>query len=338
MTRATRRLSIVCTMLLGAACPAAEVVRLPTVMPPGEPYEAQLVSHPEAVVELTPTDDLTPFQWEDPENIWDRPVDARNGFFQEAFLDTTWLAGGTQQDSLGDLEVELKSRFALPLPSRRHPLLLAPGFAVHYLEGPVAADLPPRVFDAYLQFRWLHKLSPRWSADLSVTPGVFSDFEQQTNEALRISGHFGAMWSWTPTAKLALGVAYLDRQDLRILPIAGLIWEPTPEVLFELMVPRPRIARRVYWFGGIGEDVQDWLYVAGELGGGSWAIRRASGVDDVATYRDLRVVLGLERRVLYGVDYRLELAYVFARRLEYETGTPRLLPPDTLMLRLGATY
>jgi hypothetical protein len=109
-------------------------------------------------------------------------------------------------------------------------------------------------------------------------------------------------------------------------------------VLVELMVPRPRIARRVYWFGSWGDDVEDWLYLAGEIGGGTWAMRRTDGANDVLTYSDLRVILGLERRVLFGIDYRLEAAYVFARKLKYESSGPDLVPSDTLMLRAGLTY
>jgi hypothetical protein len=301
-------------------------------MPAGEPYPGVLTSHPETVIKLEPT-----VEPED-ENIWDRPIDARNGFFQYLNFDTTYLADGRGPECFGDTEIEIRGTFVLPLPSKRHPLLITPGYAVHFLDGPRVSDVPARLYDTYVQFRWLHKLSPRWSADLSVTPGVFSDFEQSSDEALRITGHFGAMWDWTPMAKIALGVAYLDREDLRILPFAGIIWEPTPDLKLELMVPRPMIAKRIYWTGELGEEVQDWLYLAGELGGGSWAIRRESGINDVLTYGDLRVILGLERRVLFGVDCRLEVAYVFARKVEYESPTPSFTPSGTVMVRLGATY
>ncbi|MCX7427823.1 MAG: DUF6268 family outer membrane beta-barrel protein [Planctomycetia bacterium] len=320
--------SFLLAVIVGAAALGDEVVRLPTVMPAGEPYPGVLTSHPETVIKLEPT-----VEPED-ENIWDRPIDARNGFFQYLNFDTTYLADGRGPECFGDTEIEIRGTFVLPLPSKRHPLLITPGYAVHFLDGPRVSDVPARLYDTYVQFRWLHKLSPRWSADLSVTPGVFSDFEQSSDEALRITGHFGAMWDWTPMAKIALGVAYLDREDLRILPFAGIIWEPTPDLKLELMVPRPMIAKRIYWTGELGEEVQDWLYLAGELGGGSWAIRRESGVNDVLTYRDLRVILGLERRVLFGVDYRLEVAYVFARKVEYESPTPSFTPSGTVMVRL----
>jgi len=345
----------------------SEVVVLPTTMLPGEPYAVVepavlagdysqpgepgrfdllgelpvagerapilLASNPEATTHF----ELSTEEKEE-ENIWDRPIDARNGFFQTLDFENTWLCGGSAPHALGEYQAELRGTFALPLPSRRHPLLLMPGFAVHWLEGPKAADLPPRLYDAYLQLRWLHKLSSRWSADLSVTPGVYSDFEQSSHEAIRTSGHFGAMWDWTPTTKIALGVVYLDRRDYRILPFAGMIWEPSPDVIFELMVPRPKIARRVYWYGAMTDDVQDWVYLAGEIGGGTWAMRRTDGTDDVVTYSDLRLILGLERKVLFGMDYRMEMAYVFARKLKYESAAPELIPSDTIMLRAGLTY
>jgi len=355
---------VVLAAMVSGGAGASEVESPPTAMLAGEPYAMD--EPPQQVIELgEPEETVVPDEpyWhgeraplvlasnpeaatafelsteqQEEENIWDRPIDARNGFFQTLDFDNTWLRCGSSPEDLGEYEAEIRSTFALPLPSRRHPLLMMPGFAVHYLDGPKAAELPPRLFDTYLRFRWLHKLSPRWSADMSVTPGVYSDFRQGTDEALRISGHFGAMWEWSPTTKIALGVAYLDRRDYCVLPFAGIIWEPSPEVLFELMVPRPRIARRVYWFGEIADEVQDWIYLAGELGGGTWAIRRSDETNDVATYSDLRLILGLERRVLFGVDYRLEAAYVFTRKLKYESGAPQVVPSDTLMLRAGLTY
>ncbi|MBN1589130.1 MAG: hypothetical protein JW888_06425 [Pirellulales bacterium] len=351
---------MLCLVLGFAATVSArgsEVAGLPTAMLPGEPYSAReslslrttysasesLTLDPRPAILLASNPEATthfelPLEKQIEENIWDRPIDARNGFFQEFYFDNTWLCGGTAPHHLGEYQGEIRGKFALPLPNRRHPLLLMPGFAVHYLEGPKGAELPPRLYDAYLQFRWLHKLSSRWSADLSVTPGLYSDFEQNSDEALRISGHFGAMWDWTPTAKIALGVAYLDRQDYRVLPFAGLVWEPSPDLLFELMVPRPKIARRVYWYGAMTEEVQDWVYLAGELGGGSWAIRRNDDTDDVATYSDLRLVLGLEHKVLFGLDYYVEMAYLFARKLKFESAMPELVPSDTIMLRAGMTY
>jgi hypothetical protein len=256
--------------------------------------------------------------------------------FQKAIFDTTWLASGGDND-LGEVELEGKIVLGLPFPRRESPLVITPGFAVHYLDGPVTRDLPARLFDTYTQFRWIRGLSRRWTAVLTVTPGVYSDFRQRTDEAFRLTGSGVAIWDWTPDAQVLFGVAYLDRKDIGVLPVVGVIWTPHDDVKFELAMPRPCVARRVYWCG-CRPDVEDWCYVAGELGGGIWAYRRTDGTNDVVNVTDYRFILGLERKAPGRLNTRLELAYVFGRSVEFNSNTPVLKPADTVMLRLGATY
>lgn len=272
-------------------------------------------------------------------NIWNRPVDARNTFFQQANFTATWLARGKADRDFGETELELKGYFALPLPNKRHPMMLMPGFAVHYLDGPKEIDLPARLYDTYLQFRWAHKLNKKWAAAISVTPGVFSDFKQGTDEAIRITGSGGVMWDWSPKLQLIFGVAYLDRDDLRILPAAGVVWKPNTEWEFAITVPRPSISHRVFWWGEFEEEKQDWFYVAGELGGGTWAaLDVATDRSYQLTYRDLRLILGLERRVLFAPDWRVEVAYCFVRKIDNNIGLPISHPSSTVMVRGGLVY
>ncbi len=361
------RLFLLIPLLAYTACPAfgSELVRLPSVMPPSQPT-VLLASNPETtveplpnvyrtlpppevsvqLVESPPSPNQTTVTLEDgqstvtvKEEIWERPVDARNGFFQQLNFSAAWLPSGRGANDFGFTDLQLRGAFVLPFPTRRHPLMLRPGFTVHYLDGPQSDDLPPRLYDAYCQFRWLHKINPRWTADLSITPTVSSDFEQEQADALRWTGHGAAMFEWTDTFDLAMGVAYLDSDIINILPFVGFIWKPSDDLEIQAMMPRPSIARRIYWHGALGDEVQDWLYIAGELGSGKWAIKRPeTGINDVISYIDYRLVLGLERRALFQLDYRVELAYVFGRKLESEVGFPDIEPNDTLMLRIATTY
>jgi len=267
----------------------------------------------------------------------DRPPDARDGAFQKLLFTYEWLAAGGAH-SLGIHDLELKTVLALPIPSRRWPLLITPGFAVHYLEGPTATDLPPRVYDAYTQFRSLGRINPRLGAELAITFGAFGDFEQGSDDAFRITGHGAAMWEWTSTSKLVLGAAYIDTYDTDVIPIGGLIWTPHEDLKVEAVFPSPKIARRVYWNGIDADNVKDWIYVAGEFGNDTWAIRRTDAGKDEINYRDWRVLLGLERKAIGRVDWRFELGYVFSRRLHYQSVTPDVRLPGTLMLRAGVIY
>jgi hypothetical protein len=124
-----------------------------------------------------------------------------------------------------------------PFPTRESPLLVTADFAVHYLESPSALDLPARVYDAWIQFRWLRRIGNRWAADLAIRPGVYSDFESDDNDALRIMGRGIAAFDWTPTTRLVFGVAYLARENLSVLPVGGLIITPNDDWQLSLLVP-----------------------------------------------------------------------------------------------------
>ena len=187
-------------------------------------------------------------------------------------FDATWLAPGGA-NGLGDNDLELQAIFALPCPTINSPLVITPGYGVQYLQGPQHPDLPPQLQDGYVNFRWLSQVTPKLGLDLAITPSIFSDFDQQSSKAFRLPGHAAAAWTWNETTKLVLGAAYLDRFDVEVIPIGGVIWTPDDDTKFDLVFPHPKISRRNYWGGNCGDDVQDWVYIAGEFTGDQWAIR-----------------------------------------------------------------
>lgn len=266
------------------------------------------------------------------------PPGTRPGVFQKVSVETTWLAPGNGGQDVGITDVEAKAVFGFPCPTRESPLVVTPGWAIHLFDGPKQGDLPPRVYDSYVQFRWLARPWPRLGIDLAVSPGWYSDLEQGSGDALRITGHGAGLYTWSPALKLAFGVAYLDRRDVPVLPIGGIVWTPAEDISFELVAPRPRIARRLDFLPSAAAGIEHWLYLAGEFGGGTWAIQRADGTGDLLTARDYRLLVGLERKAVGQFNSVLEAGYVFGRRLEYEQPTPDLKPDDTLLVRVGLSY
>lgn len=246
----------------------------------------------------------------------------------------TWLAGDGGDD-FGINDLELSASFAFPFLYNASPAVVTPGFAVHYWSGPDSPDLPPRVYDAYLDVGWRPVINQWLSADLGARVGVYSDFEFFDDDSIRVMARGLAIFGFSATLQIAAGVVFIDRNDIKLLPAGGVIWTPNEDVRFDIVFPTPKAAQRLWTLGN--NDL--WWYVAGEFGGGAWTILRADGAEDSIDYNDLRISLGLEMIGLRGKRGYLEVGYVWDREIEYfKTNTPTFKPDDTVMLRAGIHY
>lgn len=260
---------------------------------------------------------------------------SKDGFFQKLYIAETYVPReGT--DGLGQNDVEVALSVALPLPTRRHPVVITPGFTTHFLDGPANTDLPPQLYDAYVAFNWYPRFSQNWGAIISITPTVQSDFEKWDERAFRTPGKVLLRYTWAQFEReIVLGVIYLDRDDVPWLPAAGVIWTPNPAVCYEIIFPRPRVLFMV----NQQAEYEDWAYIAGEFGGGSWSIQRVPGyAQDVVTFTDYRAILGIERRKNGGAGWRVEAGYVFGRSFEYTSTDAQFDLADTWMVRGSVSF
>jgi hypothetical protein len=313
---------------------SAQVVRLPAVIPEDQKYPGLLVSAPDSSAEIlqAPGGTIADVPAESPR------TDVRPGMFQKLIFNATWLARGAGSRGFGQNDLESKIILALPCPTRDQPLVITPGFTLHYLDGPAGVDLPPQLYDAYMQFRWLSQITPRWGLDLAITPGVFSDFNQSSNDALRLTGHGAAAWTCNPDTKFVLGAAYLDRPDVNVIPVGGIIWTPNDDVKLDLLFPEPKISRRLHVLDAVNQDVETWAYIKGEFAGDVWAIAHSDASNDRVLIRDSRVILGLERKTVGGLTANVEVGYVFGRHIDFRSEIPDFDPADTILLRGGLMY
>lgn len=270
-------------------------------------------------------------------------------FLEEIRFDYVWITGGGIE-GFGTNDLELSATFAIPvLYNIETPLLVTPGFAIHYWNGPEPwyADLPPRVYDAYLEGAWNPRFTPWLGGELALRVGVYSDFERVTEESVRYKGTGMLVLTFTPGIQVKAGVWYLDRNYVKLLPAGGIIWTPNPDVRFEVLFPNPKIATRLANYG----STEWWAYARGEYGGGAWTVGR-TGVDpnpvpvddsysvrDDVDYNDLRVSLGVEFIRPGGLTGLFEVGLAFDREIRYKTPAPAIFYPDAaVFLRAGLAY
>jgi hypothetical protein len=220
------------------------------------------------------------------------------------------------------------------MPTRDSPLLLTPKFSTTFFDH---VDWDETFYTTGLNARWIRPLvKDKFTLDLGASVYYSGDFNVQTSKAMRFPVHLAGVWQFNPRIKVILGVVYSDRRDgYNVFPMAGLIWTPNEDLNVELLVPRLRVAQRIRWFGSAaGDEQSDWIYTAFEFGSGSWGYEP---IDGRFEYRDLRLLLGYERRTRFGMTLGLELGYMFDRYMEMEKFGHEH-PTDSVFLRLRSSF
>ncbi len=219
------------------------------------------------------------------------------------------------------------------------PLRISPGFGVHLWNGPVTEDtgfdLPPIAYSGYLAFD--HITDPRRDTGLegNFTVGYYSDFDNTSSDALRLTGKFLGWRRVNPYTVAKFGVEYLDRVDIKLLPAVGLYMTPNPDLKLDLYFPKTKLSHRLPNF----RDIESWGYVGAEYGGGSWAIERIDGSNDQVDINDVRAYLGIEWITRRRNTGYFEFGYAFNRELVYSSNPlDRLDIQDTLLLSTGIAF
>ncbi|MEQ8846831.1 DUF6268 family outer membrane beta-barrel protein [Botrimarina sp.] len=264
------------------------------------------------------------------------------GLLQSIDLLADW-APRLEDDSVGRSTFSASVGLGVPPHLLGIPLLLTPRAAIHLVDGPADADAPPRLYDLDLSVGTFKQLGPRWSARGSVTTGVYGDdYSLGESDALRVSGFGIALWDAAPGWQWVIGAAYLNRDDIAVVPAIGVIHD-RGDYRYEITAPRGRVVRRLPQ-SPYGE--QRALYFAAELGGGAWAVRRADGQTDTLNLSRWGVLLGYESGPAAGGSpsaagawkRRYEIGYLFGRELEFADTEEEFSLDDTLIVRGGWSY
>jgi hypothetical protein len=266
------------------------------------------------------------------------PPDARSGFFQKAKFTATYLPQ-FDADNLGWTDLNWEVMTALPFFTRENPILITPAYQWHFLDRPQGFDLPSRLNDLTMDFHVFRVYENSWIFDFAVTPGLFADDHSlDSSDACRINGRGVAVYVPNPEWKWLLGVQYVNGAWDKIVPIAGFVYEPSDDVKYEAVFPRPRAAWRLPMSPVPGRD-EYWFYLLGEFTTQIWAIEQDDGTPDTFAYRDIRFIIGLEHKVVGGVSCRVETGWVFRRDMKIASNGPREIGlDDTLMARVGFVY
>ncbi len=251
----------------------------------------------------------------------------------------TWIPGNGGNE-LGINEIEVATTATWPrFLGGPQPLRISPGFAAHWWSGPDSAttgvDLPARAYSAYLAFDHTTDPARGFGFDNNFTVGVYSDFDNLSSNSLRLTGRLVGWRRINGYMVGKIGVEYLDRISLKLIPVFGIYANPNPDMKIDLTFPRSKISHRIPNVS----NYEAWSYVGAEYGGGSWAIDRSAGFEDQVDINDVRAFIGVEWMGPRRVTGFFDIGYVFGRELVYRTVPSIDIPiQDSLLIRSGIAF
>jgi hypothetical protein len=259
--------------------------------------------------------------------------------FQHPRFSDTWLYGGDgdpRDVSTHDLEFAVTG--ALPnFFATTQPLYITPTFLLHLWDGPssMPADLPSNAYSAFLDFFWASDPNRWLGAELGVAVGAFTDFDTFNTNSIRVIGEGFGVLRLTPNLTAKFGVWYLNRNDLKLLPAGGLVWQPNAQTKFDILFPNPKYSQ--YWTT-IG-TTEVWWYAAGEYGGGAWTIQRTDGTSDRVDLNDIRVKFGVDWVNQRNWRGFFEIGYAFNRDVVYVVNPgDSFRAADALLIGAGFSF
>jgi hypothetical protein len=278
---------------------------------------------------------VTPLRWD--EVVQEPAADAfgnllhapDGGWLAEwAGWERSWTAGVIPDAELG--LTEFRGTISGPLPAL--PVELRMGSESIFTDGPSHPELPPRLQSGWIEFA---TRLPVGAAEIeaAVRPGLYGEIDAIRRETFRMAAHVQCEIPWDWDERLVIGAAWLPREDLPVLPIAGVRWRVDDDTICDLVFPSPRLARRL----GTTARADWWLTFGAELGGNSYATERRDGSYDVDTLRDVRLLLGVESRRAIGAVIRFEAAWVTARKL-HSARSGSIDLGDAVLLQAGLQF
>ena len=245
-----------------------------------------------------------------------------------------WIAGTGNQ--LGMLEWMGRDLAVVDFSAAdRGSFRITGGHEFRWLNGPDSTDLPPYLFSLFVEVGAGIKVGNDWSFDVVVCPSWNTDFANKSYQLFRLPWQAVNTFRLDDEWKLVAGLTDLDREDIQLLPVAGVIYRPLDgSADYNLVFPRPKAA----WRLSQADEGRHWGFVSGELGGNSFTILRTGAVQDIATLRDYRVFVGYESRGKNRHVSRLEFGWIFGRAVEYASGIGNYNPGQTAMIRIASDY
>ncbi len=189
---------------------------------------------------------------------------------------------------------------------------------LHFLDTTRGTPLPAQLNEVAFNLGYTRPLDSRWTATVTLRPGLYGDFEDISDRTFNAPLLLGAAYARSRELIWLFGLRADLRSDDPVLPFVGVRWRFADDWSLNLAFPRS---------GVVWQLSPDLALDAGvSLQGGTYHISKSLGSPAGATgplrdtfvdYREIRVGLGAEFTLTRRATLRLDAGAFTDRKFEY---------------------
>lgn len=234
--------------------------------------------------------------------------------YTESYLESDFQLFTLLDFFRGDLDLDLAADIVSPL--RR-----------------AGTSVPSELMSLNLEMRWFWRFINNTGFEFQFDPGIYSELSGFSGDAFGFPFAGVGVWRSGPDFSAVAGVEIRPGFEQLWMPIAGVVWEPSPHLRLAAMIPESRLTYHwnAYWsfYGG-----WHWQNVTYAMDRDQW------GRDEV-TLESRRWFVGASRMLTEEQFIRFEVGHVSDRSIEFNGGSDTLSDKldidDSLFFQIGIT-
>lgn len=176
-------------------------------------------------------------------------------------------------------------------------------------DGGYFRNMPDYLAAIPLNVDWLWRFVNGWSIEIGTAPGIYSDIDALGSDMFGAPFRGCFYYAVQPQFSLKAGMEVRPGWDLAIMPIVGVGWQPTDNLLFELALPRSVINWKSDGFGLFGQV--EWRSTTYNMSGDG------NDPDDIS-FEDWLASIGASFDITSSLRIQAELGYAFGRTVTTE--------------------
>ncbi|MBQ3454158.1 MAG: hypothetical protein IJG25_04760 [Thermoguttaceae bacterium] len=289
-----------------------------------------------AILQPSPTSPAPPGQ-----TFLNEPVGTMKRFWDSFSANYTFVPRGSSDSGLGIHEFDIAGRFALPCSLIPHAndnsvsgyWYLAPSARMQLWHNPTKDVMPSKTFEVALGVGVRPQFTKDFGGDIWVQVGLANSSCKIYRDSIFIRGRGLGTLRINEYIQAVGGVVYYNRNRFKLLPSAGIVWQPNDVNLWYFVFPNPKFSH----FLKKVNDTDWWAYIQGDIGGGSWYMSEDE-ISQKVDYNDYRVGGGVTFSTACGLAGSFEVGGAFARQVYTRYQGKIFSPNSTVYLKAGIMY